>query len=263
VRSYAVTFEPHPQAVLHPENKPSALTVPDHKVRLIQELGIDQVWVYPFTREFSLLSPKDFMDLVQTRQPIAELWVGTDFGLGRNRSGTVSVLAEIAANEGWALHVIPPYRYEGRVISSTGIRAALSAGDVRTAGVLLGRPFTLSGEVVDESAGTLRLRVPAERSSLAPAVYAGQLRQDASVRPAAIAFFPSADRVRPHELRVAAFGEAAAHPGQQPHVAFMDQLRPLDAEPDRTLADGAAPADRSAVPAAIAEFQRLLEDPSA
>jgi riboflavin kinase/FMN adenylyltransferase len=139
LRSYAITFDPHPSMVLHPERNLEQLTDADEKVRLLRELGIDDVWVCPFNRDLSRLGADEFMQVVAQRQPIAELWIGPDFAMGHDRKGTVSVLAMLGGEQGWALHMVPPFRLDGHVVSSTAVRQALSTGDVKEAEKLLGR----------------------------------------------------------------------------------------------------------------------------
>src|SRR5436305_11402534 len=140
LRSYAVTFDPHPEQVLFPDRGIARLTSASEKRELICACGIDEVWVCQFTLELSRLEPQEFMRLISDRQPIAELWIGADFALGRGRSGTISVLAELGAAYGWGVHMVPPYRLEGQIVSSTGIRTLLSTGACQGAAELLGRP---------------------------------------------------------------------------------------------------------------------------
>ncbi len=139
LRSYAVTFDPDPQVVLYPDRPHRTLTPAAEKVRLMKALGIDDVWVCPFTLELSRMGPEEFLELVSDRQPLAELWVGSDFAMGRERSGSVGVLAGLCSNQGWGLHVVPPYRLNGKIVSSTQIRALLERGDAAAAEQLLGR----------------------------------------------------------------------------------------------------------------------------
>jgi riboflavin kinase/FMN adenylyltransferase len=145
-RSFAVTFYPHPQRVLFGRNVPT-LTGPEEKVALIARAGIDDVWLCEFTPELARLEPHDFLQLVAERQPICELWVGADFALGRGRAGTIAVLAEIGGGVGWGLHMVPPLRLDGQVVSSTAIRTLLAAGAVQGAADLLGRPYSVMGEL--------------------------------------------------------------------------------------------------------------------
>ena len=141
--SFAVTFDPHPEQVLFPERKLMHLSTSQERCEMMRAAGVDSVWVCPFTTELARLEPEDFIRLVAEHQPIAELWVGADFALGRGRRGTIAVLAEIGSALGWGLHMVPPYRHEGQTVSSTAIRTLLAAGAVRGAADLLGRNYSV------------------------------------------------------------------------------------------------------------------------
>ncbi len=228
LRSFAVSFFPHPDLVLHPERDVAYLTDPDEKVWLIQQLGVDDVWVCPFTRELSQLEPDQFMRLVAERQPIAELWVGADFALGRDRAGTPFVLAAIGAGQGWALHVVPPFRYAGEVVSSTAIRGFLAEGDLRRASELLGRPYAVCGRLELDAAGRLCARIPADRAVPAAGVYAVRLQVAESVDPVAVEVSPGSNGSgEPHLLRLGALDRAAPPAGARASIAFIERLRPL------------------------------------
>ena len=203
LRSFAVTFDPHPEQVLFPERQIKSLTTPDEKKQLICACGIDDVWICPFTRELSRLEPPEFLRLITERQPIAELWVGADFALGRGRSGTIAVLAEIGAAYGWGLHMVPPYRLEGQVVSSTAIRTLLSTGATQGAAELLGRPYAVQGEL--EPGGVLRVDPPRAlpRGGMA---YTAQLRQGERLVDVVVSVAPPGVRLEgepPADLRPA------------------------------------------------------------
>jgi riboflavin kinase/FMN adenylyltransferase len=182
VGSYAVTFNPHPAQVLMPERKLTQLTSPEERLQLIQACGIDDIWTCAFTPEVARLEPEEFIRLVSERQPIAELWVGPDFALGRGRRGTIAVLSEMGGAAGWALHMVPPYRHEGQIVSSSGIRTLLSAGAVRGAGDLLGRPYSVIGDLDAHNV----VRADPLRQLPRQGVYAGQVRQQGSVLDATV-----------------------------------------------------------------------------
>lgn len=148
VSSLAVTFDPHPDIVLYPERKLTYLTVREEKERLIRELGVEHLLVLPFTRELSMLRPEEFIDLLQTRYRLVELWLGPDAAFGRGRSGTLTAVAEIAREHSFAIHVVPPFRLNHEVVSSTLIRSLIAQGEVEHAARLLGRYYRLTGEVV-------------------------------------------------------------------------------------------------------------------
>src|ERR1700731_2609502 len=147
LRSLAITFDPHPEQILFPERRRTHLSTSEERRALLHACGIDDVWVCPFTTELARLEPEEFMRMVTDRQPLAELWVGADFALGRGRKGTISVLADIGAALGWGLHMVPPLRLEGRVVSSPAIKPLLAAAAVRDASALLGRTFSVSGQI--------------------------------------------------------------------------------------------------------------------
>jgi riboflavin kinase/FMN adenylyltransferase len=188
--SLAVTFEPHPEQILFPERKLNHLSTSADKVEILHANGMDDVWVCPFTTELARLEPEDFMRMVAERQPMSELWVGADFALGRGRRGTISVLAEIGSAMGWGLHMVPPLTLEGQIVSSTAIRTLLSAGAVRGAADLLGRPFSVSGELKSDD-----LIVDPLQTLPKPMVYGAQLRQDTSTHDISVTVLSAPNRI--------------------------------------------------------------------
>jgi len=158
--SLCVTFDPHPDLVLYPERHLTYLTDRAEKERVLRDLGLDEVMFIEFTRELSMLNPEEFLALISEQHPLAELWVGPDFALGRGRSGTIAALAEIGRTEGFALHVVPPQRVDRETISSTIIRSLLAQGNVRHANRLLGRRYRVSGQVEEGQARGRQLGFP-------------------------------------------------------------------------------------------------------
>jgi riboflavin kinase/FMN adenylyltransferase len=192
LRSFAVTFDPHPERVLFPEGKLTSLSTADERRQILCDSGVDDVWVCPFTTELARLEPEEFMRLVIEHQPIAELWVGADFALGRGRKGTIGVLADIGAHLGWALHMVPPYKLEGQVVSSTAIRTLLAAGAVRGAADLLGRNYTVTGVIEGDE-----LHVDPERALPRPGVvYGAELRQNGATRDVQVTVQPTPGRIK-------------------------------------------------------------------
>ena len=158
--SMCVTFEPHPDIVLYPERRLTYLTDRADKERVLHDLGLDEVMFIEFTHELSMLKPDEFLGLIAEQHPLAELWVGSDFALGRGRTGTIAALAEIGRTEGFALHVVPPQRADRETISSTFIRSLLAQGNVRHANRLLGRRYRISGPVEEGMARGRQLGFP-------------------------------------------------------------------------------------------------------
>ena len=193
----AVTFEPHPMAVLRPEHAPQALTDVDTRARLLGEAGVDAVLVATFTREVAAWSPERFVeDVLVDALHAKAVVVGANFRFGVKASGDVATLAELGrvhdfTAEGIALDGGP------QVWSSTYVRSCLQGGDVEGAAEALGRPFTVRGEVVKgdqrgRELGYPTANVPTSGMLAAPAdgVYAGWLRRldrtDDELLPAAI-----------------------------------------------------------------------------
>ena len=189
----AVTFDPHPIAVLRPEHAPPTLTTVETRVRLLDEAGVDDVLVIPFTRELADWSPERFIQeiLVEALHAKAVV-VGANFRFGSRAAGDVATLREYGEKHdfdtvGIALDGGP------QVWSSTYVRNCLAAGDVEGVAEALGRPFTVRGEVVrgdqrGRELGYPTANVPTTGMAAAPAdgVYAGWLRrldQDGSEDP--------------------------------------------------------------------------------
>jgi len=145
----AVTFEPHPARVLAPERAPKLLTPLERKVRLIEEQGVELLVVLPFTREFSCLSPLEFVRQVITEKlGAAVVEVGPNFRFGHGQAGDVALLAELGREQGFRTEVLPAVEVRGERVSSSCIRELLSEGRVGAAGRLLGRPFAVYGSIV-------------------------------------------------------------------------------------------------------------------
>ncbi|MBV8718492.1 MAG: FAD synthetase family protein [Chloroflexi bacterium] len=195
--SFAITFDPHPEQVLVPERKLTYLSTAEERKEILEQSGIDSVWICPFTRDLARLEPEEFMRLVTERQPIAELWVGADFALGRGRKGTIAVLAELGAASGWGLHMVAPLVLEGQVVSSTAIRTLLAAGAIRGAADLLGRVYSVPGEV----RGDYLLVDPLRAVPRASVAYEAQVHQDGAVHETVVSVEQDPPRVAlDHEL---------------------------------------------------------------
>ncbi len=145
-----VTYWPHPRIVLYPDDPAvQLLTSFDEKLALLEALGIDHLVQIPFTKEFSRLSSDAFVrqvlvDKIGTRH----LVIGYDHHFGRNREGGFEYLKEHAAEYGFTVEEIPRQDVDQVGVSSTKIRNALKVGQVHTAREYLGRPYRLTGAVV-------------------------------------------------------------------------------------------------------------------
>jgi riboflavin kinase/FMN adenylyltransferase len=147
--SVVYTFDPHPVEVLAPERKPLLITPLDEKLRLIEEQGIDVTICAPFTEKFASQPPEDFVKNVLVDQiKIRHIFVGQNFRFGQNRRGNIALLIDLGAKWGFHAEMIESVRLEGTVVSSTRIREFVLIGEMEEAKKLLGRPYSLSGEVI-------------------------------------------------------------------------------------------------------------------
>ena len=185
----AITFHPHPLAVLQPDRAPAALTTLDHRLDLLESCGLDAVLVMEFTRELASWSPQRFVDEVLVAALDARLVVvGHDMRFGHRNAGDVATLRELGEHRGFAVDLVEDLgspddgHPSGRRWSSTWVRELVAAGDVVTAGEVLGRPHRVTGTVVHGDHRGRELGYPTANLSqdsvgLVPAdgVYAGWL----------------------------------------------------------------------------------------
>jgi riboflavin kinase / FMN adenylyltransferase len=148
--SVVLTFHPHPMRVLRPEKAPRLLTSTQHKTLLIEQLGVTALLLQEFSIEFSRTPPRDFvLQLLNYSKALKTICVGEGWSFGANRSGSVDLLRELAAAEGFGLEVVEPIVSDAQVISSTRIREAIERGELGQAAKLLGRAFTVLGTVTE------------------------------------------------------------------------------------------------------------------
>ncbi|MGD0870798.1 MAG: bifunctional riboflavin kinase/FAD synthetase [Bryobacteraceae bacterium] len=145
-----LTFNPHPTRVVAPERTPRLMTSPDRRAQLMEEEGIRQVLILPFTEELAHLSAEDFVRrLLVERLGVRAVLVGDNFCFGYRQSGNTAVLEELGRRMGFETEVVHAVSWRGRVVSSSGIRRLIEAGRVSLAARLLQHPYALEGEVVN------------------------------------------------------------------------------------------------------------------
>jgi riboflavin kinase/FMN adenylyltransferase len=178
----AITFDPHPMAVLRPEHAPSTLTSLEARAALLGEAGADAVLALPFDRDVAAWPPEEFVQrvLVDTLHAAAVV-VGANFRFGHRAGGDVATLTEAGERHGFTAEGIA---LDGgpQVWSSTYVRTCLATGDVSGAAQALGRPYAVRGTVVrgdqrGRELGYPTANVPTDATTAAPAdgVYAGRL----------------------------------------------------------------------------------------
>jgi riboflavin kinase/FMN adenylyltransferase len=144
-QSLAVTFDPHPMRILHPDSAPPLITPLALKLRLLAATGLDGVLLLPFTRDLSLLTPRQFVEEILHRKLHArEVHEGFNFRFGRQAKGDVQQLTELGREFGFEVTVYPEMSIRGHSVSSSRVRELVRAlGDVSDARHLLGRPFSI------------------------------------------------------------------------------------------------------------------------
>ena len=165
-----LTFDPHPATIVAPHRTPRLLTTPRERCSLLAREGIENVLILPFTALVSRWTPEEFVERVLAKSFHAKaVIVGDNFRFGHHQAGDTRVLAELGRQFGFETHVVSAVSLRGRVVSSSEVRKAIDAGNASRAGRMLGRPFSLSGEVVSghgigskQTVPTLNLKTPAQ-----------------------------------------------------------------------------------------------------
>ena len=143
-RSVVVTFEPHSMRILRPDHELKLLTPTPEKLRLLAGTGIDAVLLLPFTRDMSLMTPRQFAhEILQKRLKAREVHEGYNFHFGHKAAGNIKILRELGREMGFEVHDYPEMRLRGEPVSSSHIRKLLREGRVSRARHLLARPFSI------------------------------------------------------------------------------------------------------------------------
>lgn len=144
----AMTFDPHPRAVVRPQDAPPLLLTLEERLERMREHGAERVLVVPFNRDFASLEPEAFVrQVLVERLRARRVYVGFSFTFGRGGRGTPALLRQMGEPLGVDVRQLGPVTDEGQVLSSTLIRRALAEGDVATALRCLGRPHAVAGTV--------------------------------------------------------------------------------------------------------------------
>ena len=157
----ALTFYPHPLALIAPDRAPQLLTTPERRVELLRAAGADRVHIQAFDRAFSSLTPEAFAREVLVEELGARaVVVGQDFCFGAGRSGNVSVLQQLGEALGFEVCIVQPVHFQGAVASSSRVRKALGQGNVELAAQLLTRVHDVTRRVVSGNKRGRTIGVP-------------------------------------------------------------------------------------------------------
>lgn len=158
--SIVITFFPDPLDFFYPEIESYYLSTLDEKKDMLKKIGVDEVIVFKFDRDFADLSAEEFLSDLKVKLGLQFLLVGQDFALGKNRQGTIPVIKTIGEKLDFSVETITPISIAEEEISSTRIRSLLDEGDVVGAARLLGRLYSISGLVTHGSDRGARLGLP-------------------------------------------------------------------------------------------------------
>lgn len=233
VPAIAVTFDPHPIALLKPEATPPALTTIEHRAELLHRFGVDVTLVLRTDRNLLALTAEEFFDTVVRSQLKARgLVEGPNFFFGRNRSGNITVLRTLCSHHGLSFDVAPPATVDEQLVSSSVIRSLLETGEMANAVRLLGHNYRMTGRV---GTGVQRGRTigfptanMVDVSTLIPAngVYAGAVAIQGARHPAAINIGPNptfGEAAQKIEVHVLDFSGDLY--GQTLDVDFIERVR--------------------------------------
>ena len=162
------TFRNHPRTVLQPDLKLGYITHPETRRELLRTEGLDLVTMIEFTPEVAGIPAREFVSLLKERLRMKGLVVGPNFALGRGREGNVPTLQKLGEEMGFEVVVLETEIENGEVISSSAVRAAIIRGDIERANRMLGRPFTLEGEVTKGDGRGTDLGFPTANLKLGP-----------------------------------------------------------------------------------------------
>ena len=156
----AVTFDPHPRAVLYPNETPRHLSHLHERLELFRDSSLDAVVLLHFNQELADLTADEFMRQLHAALKFSHIHVGYDFAFGHDRAGHANDLRVLGEELGFNVSEASAFEMLGAVVSSSRIRSAIEVADFRLAEELLGRPYTVSGHICKGEARGRELGFP-------------------------------------------------------------------------------------------------------
>ena len=231
----AVTLANHPFSVLRPDVQLRMLTSLEERLGLLAGTGVAAVVPVTFTKEVSLLTPRQFMTALRDCLGMAYFAAGPDVTLGHNREGTLPVLTALGDELGYTMECVEQFTQDGGHVRSTAVRQALDGGDVASAASMLGRPFALDGPVVEgEHRGggllgypTANVGVGPQQAVPADGIYAGWLLHGTDRLPAAVSIGhkPTFHEGGPSVVEAFVLDFDGNLYGEQVKLEFVERLR--------------------------------------
>jgi riboflavin kinase / FMN adenylyltransferase len=147
-RSAVITFDPHPLRLLRPEQAPLMIQTLSQRLAGFEQMGLDAALVLRFDRALSLVSAEEFIETILVNSMrVGTIMAGANFCFGHRGAGDVCMLGEFGKLRGFDVEIVPPVEIRGQVVSSTAVRNAVTSGNISDAVPLLGREFSLTGDV--------------------------------------------------------------------------------------------------------------------
>ena len=148
-RSFLITFHPHPRKVISKADGLKILSTPEEKALVLEKMGLENLFIINFTREFSRQSPIEFFKkYIISKIGLKEIVIGHDHKFGKGREGTSETLKTLGKEFNFEISLVDEYKFCGETISSTKLRHAIMDGDIKRANSFLGREYTFSGTVI-------------------------------------------------------------------------------------------------------------------
>ena len=232
--SAVLSFSNHPSTILRPSQAVRSLCTLAHKLHLLEAAGIDQLYLIPFTKEFSTLSAEEFLKNLHAKNPFSHLVLGYDAVIGKDKQGDRATVESLADQIGFKVVYLPEYKIEGQTVSSSLIRRTIQNGDLKSAAKLLGRPYSIYAQVQKgagrgKDLGIHTANIPVEGLCILPlGVYAVQLVHSEFSYPA-VANLGIAPTFRTHSsplLEVHIWDHSLELYGQYVEVIFHEYIRP-------------------------------------
>ncbi len=148
-RSFLITFDPHPRSVIAGGREIKLLNTLQEKIDILEEIGIQNLLIINFTKEFSQLTSEEFFkNYIIDKIGLREIVIGYDHHFGKGRGGDESTLRELGTEYGFKVYTVDAVNLKDTNVSSTKIRNAVIKGDMQTANLFLGRYYGFTGTVV-------------------------------------------------------------------------------------------------------------------
>ena len=184
-QSVVFTFSLHPYNLFN-EKETKLIYTQEEKILKLREEGLDVLIVYPFTTQTAAMSPEDFIKKVLVEQlDVKKIVVGNDYCFGKDRRGNVQMLIDYSEKYGYEVYAYEKIEYNGKVVSATRIRDAISKGLMEEVTAMLGKPYSVIGEVKHGKKLGRKLEMPTinlepEGCKLLPphGVYASKVKVD-------------------------------------------------------------------------------------